>query len=50
MSFNNIGMCVEKVFDLSRKQVFATSDDHFLESTDDFSVAVRVENKLIAGF
>lgn len=50
MHFENHRMSVQKIFDFPRKKIFSAPNDHFLQPPNDFSVAVFIEDELIAGF
>jgi hypothetical protein len=49
MSLENVWMGVQKVFNFTWKQIFASTNNHFLQSSNDFSVSIFIKNELIAG-
>ena len=44
MSFQDVRMSVEKIFDFLRVDVFSAADDHVLDPADDPAVAVLINH------
>ena len=44
MSFQDVRMSVEKIFDFLRVDVFSAADDHVLDPADDPAVAVLIDH------
>ena len=44
MSFQDVRMSVEKIFDFLRVDVFSAADDHVLDPADDPAVSVLINH------